>query len=215
MDCFLGGIAVLLMGLLVWFVWFTTRPNPWYLDKGDLAGVLPSPSETEAIEPRIEAFCGTCHAVPLPQSFPRDAWHDMVLRGYEFYAQSGMTHLDPPPIGATVDYYRAHAPEELVFPEVAEAATPLGVKFTVENWSSPQYSVVAPAIAHLRWARLDEDGPHRLLACDMRHGNVSAVNPKNKAAPPRVLAKLDHPCHVEPCDLDDDGALDLVVADLG
>ncbi len=207
--------AVLLIGgLAAIAAWRMPQRTPWY--RQEVAGsAAPSPATADAMEPRIAAFCGSCHAVPSPQSFPRDAWHDEVLRGYEFYARSGMTHLDPPPIHATVDYFRSRAPEELVFPAPAEATTPLRARFTVDKRSVDRHPTVAPAVAHLRWARLETDARPVLLVCDMRDGNVTAVDPNPKGEPPRVLARLNNPCRVEPCDLDGDGAIDLVVADLG
>lgn len=195
--------------------WRAFEPTPWYRDPEVPSSVTPSLPQTDAIESRITAFCGTCHATPSPESFPRDAWHDEVLRGYEFYALSGMTRLDPPPIDATVDYFRSRAPEEIVFPVAPEATTPLRTQFTVERRTSDRYATVAPALAFLRWARLERDGPPVLLTCDMRDGSVMAVDPNDGAKPPVLIARLDNPCHVEPCDLDGDGAIDLVVADLG
>ena len=175
----------------------------------------PSLPQTVAMESKITTFCGNCHAMPSPASFPRDAWHNEVLRGYEFYARSGLTHLDPPPVHAVVDYFRSRAPQELIFPVAAEAVTPLRAKFTVEKWNADRHPAVAPATAHLRWTRLQPDTSPVLLACDMRDGSVIAVDPNAGAKPPTILASLNNPCHVEPCDLDGDGATDLVVADLG
>ncbi len=209
-----SAISALLIGVFV-TVWRASQGTPWYDDEEVLGSATPSLAQTDATESRITAFCGNCHAMPSPESFPRDAWHDEVLRGYDFYAQSGMTHLDPPPVHATVDYFRSRAPEKLVFPVVPEATTPLQAKFTVEKRTSDRHAAVAPGIAHLRWARLKSDGLPVLLACDMRDGNVMAVDPNDETQPPRVLARLNNPCHAEPCDLDGDGEIDLVVADLG
>jgi hypothetical protein len=72
---------------------------------------------------------------------------------------------------------------------------------------------IPPAVSHLRWARLDPDGAPVLLACDMRHGSVATVDLDGQRM--GTLARLNNPCHVEPCDLDGDHAIDLVVADLG
>jgi len=211
-----GAIAALLIGILTSIaVWRASRPAPWYRHQEVSGSVTPSIPQTDAMESRITAFCGNCHAMPSPESFPRDAWHNEVLRGYEFYARSGLTRLDPPPVHATVDYFRSRAPEELVFPVAPEATTPLRAKFTVEKRTSDRHPTVAPAIAYLRWARMQTDGPPVLLACDMRDGSVMAVDPNRRANPPSVFAHLNNPCHVEPCDLDQDGAIDLVVADLG
>ncbi|NQT12645.1 MAG: VCBS repeat-containing protein, partial [Planctomycetes bacterium] len=211
-----GAIAALSIGILASIaLWRASRRAPWYGDQEVLGGVAPSPPPTDAMESRITAFCGNCHAVPLAKSFARDAWHNEVLRGYEFYARSGLAHLEPPPVQATVEYFRSRAPEELVFPVAPEATTPLRAKFTVEKRTSDRHPTVAPAIAYLRWARLETDGRPALLVCDMRDGNVMAVDPNEGAGPPSVFARLNNPCHVEPCDLDGDSAIDLVVADLG
>lgn len=211
-----GAIAALSIGILTSIaLWRASRRAPWYGDQEVLGGVAPSPPPTDAMESRITAFCGNCHAVPLAKSFARDAWHNEVLRGYEFYARSGLTHLEPPPVHATVEYFRSRAPEELVFPVAPEATTPLRAKFTVEKRTSDRHPTVAPGVAHLRWACLEANGRPALLVCDMRDGNVMAVDPNEGAGPPSVLARLNNPCHAEPCDLDGDSAIDLVVADLG
>ncbi|MHB8902537.1 MAG: FG-GAP repeat domain-containing protein [Thermoguttaceae bacterium] len=54
-----------------------------------------------------------------------------------------------------------------------------------------------------------------MLTCDMRDGNVAIVNPNQENSPPMVLTRLNNPCHVETCDLDSNGTIDLVVGDLG
>ncbi len=214
---FLGGSIVgLLIGVLASVaVWWARQPTPWYGDPQIASNVTPSPTQTNGMESRITAFCGNCHAMPSPESFARDAWHHEVLRGYEFYGRSGLTHLEPPPIHATVDYFRSRAPLELIFPVATEATTPLRAKFDVEKWTFERHATVAPAIAHLRWTRLETDEPPVLLACDMRDGNVMAVDPNEEPCPPSILARLNNPCHAETCDLDGDNAVDLVVADLG
>jgi len=201
-------------GLAAVAAWKMQRRSPWP-SPDEASPTASSPATTEATPSQIAAFCGTCHAMPSPGSFPRDAWHDDVLRGYEFYARSGMTRLDPPPVHAVVDYFRSRAPEELVFPTPAEAATPLRATFTVEKRKFDRRPPVPPGVAHIRWARLEPGAPPVLLICDMRDGSVMAVDPNKKGEPPTLLARLNNPCRVEPCDLDGSGAIGLVVADLG
>ena len=211
-----GAIVAMLIGIVAFIsFWRVSQRTPWYRDAKVPGNVLAPLRQADGMESRIRAFCGNCHAMPSAASFPRDAWHNEVLRGYEFYARSGMNHLDPPPIHATVDYFRSRASEELVFPVVPEATTPLRARFTCEKRTLDGHGAVAPAIAQLRWARLQAEGAPLLLACDMRGGDVTAVNPNEAAHAPKVLARLNNPCHGEPCDLDGDGAIDLVVADLG
>ncbi len=166
-------------------------------------------------EARIVAFCSDCHALPAADAFPRDRWHREVQRGYEFYARSGRNDLDPPPMEWTVAYYRARAPQRLVFPPTVEAAGELAATFSQEELPLDAGADARPEIAHLRWAKLDPDRSPLLLVCDMRFGYVAAADLGEPRPQPRVLARLGNPCHIEPCDLDEDGLTDLVVADLG
>jgi hypothetical protein len=153
--------------------------------------------------------------MPLAENYPRDAWHGKVRRAYEFYARSGRNDLHPPPIHRTVAYYRSLAPQQIVLPQPPEAQTQPGVTFIPQPFALEQGTDVPPGIANLRWTDLQQDGHPVLLICDMQRGYVSALDLRDPAPRARILARLDNPCHVEPCDLDGDGLLDLVVADLG
>ena len=166
-------------------------------------------------ESSIVAFCSDCHGMPRPENYPRYAWRKEVQRGYELYARSGRDDLDPPPVNVVIAYYESRAPREQVFPEPEEADRPLGVEFVVQTMAASPDLRFPPAASHLRWARLEQDGTPVLLACDLRQGVVAAIDLGDRAIRPRLLARLNHPCHVEPCDLNGDQAIDLVVADLG
>jgi len=209
----IGLLACVVVAVLAW------RARFHGANRNQYAHLLTDDSSPAALgrdaESRIVAFCGDCHAMPRADSFPRDAWHTKVKKGYEFYGQSGRTDLDAPPMRLTITYFRSRAPEQLVFPEPEEAGTELRARFAVDRLRLERNAHVAPAIAHLRWARLEPDAPPMLLACDMRHGTVAALDLRDPKPRPRILARLENPCHVEPCDLDGDEAVDLVVADLG
>ncbi len=212
----LGVVAVLagvMIALVVWRVSANrARRMPFdvVLRNDTSAAVL-----DKNVESRIEAFCSDCHAMPHADRFPRYAWHDMVRRGYGFYAQSGRNDLEPPSIEQTVAYFRSRAPEQLVFPNPENSKTGLRTRFVVQELRYDQHAEVPPAIAHLRWCRLEQDGQHVMLSCDMLRGSVAALDPRRPQGDPEILARLDHPCHVEPCDLDGNQTVDLVVADLG
>lgn len=209
----IGIVPCLLVALIACRVLRTGTNSPADLDLGseERTGIT---LDNEA-EARVVAFCSDCHTLPAPGSFPRDRWHREILRGYEFYARSGRNDLDPPPIGSTLAYFRSRAPLRLVFPKPAEATTKLPVTFAVERLTLAQDADVLPEIAHMRWASLDTNSVPRLLVCDMRFGYVAAVDLRSPSPQPEVLARLGNPCHAEPCDLDADGLIDLVVADLG
>lgn len=203
-------------GIVAWLVWLAAsgrpKPPPYrkLLEDRPLAA---APDST--MESRIEAFCGDCHALPRPESFPRDRWHEEVQRGYSFYARSGRSDLDPPPMHQTVAYFRTRAPEEPVFPQPADAETELRASFVVERLVWDHRAGVMPEISHLRWTQLDPTRRPVLLACDMRYGFIAAVDLDDRNSAPQVLARLHHPARIEPCDLDGDGHIDLLAADLG
>jgi len=166
-------------------------------------------------ESRIVAFCSDCHGMPRPENYPQYAWRKEVLRGYEFYARSGRNDLVPPPVNLAIAYYEARAPLEQVFAEPEEADSQLSVEFTVQTVKASPSSNLAPGVAHLRWTRLEQDAPSVLLACDMREGTVFAIDLADRSPRFQTLSRLSHPCHVEPCDIDRDGNIELLVVDVG
>jgi hypothetical protein len=198
-------------GLVGFALWRQGRGEQQYARL--LAGA--EPSVDAATELRIKAFCGDCHAVPRPESFHRDAWHDEVQKGYEYYAKSGRTDLDPPPMGQVVAYYRGRAPAQITPSQPPEAASKYSVSFKVENFELDRSIKTSPATAGLCWTRLRGDASPVLVTADMISGLVTALDPGDPQRPVRRLAQLDNPCHIEPCDLDGDGNPDLLLADLG
>ncbi len=194
-------------------------------DAGGAAPVVPLlledvqlPAVPEETQRQIGRFCGDCHALPRPQSFDRDRWHFEVRRGYEFYAKSGRNDLVVPPLEATLRWFRSQAPAQLTFPEAAEADGAVPVHFDTEAIPL-DLGVgvgVTPEIADLVWGQLADDEEPMLLASDLRHGQIMAIDlhRQNRVAP-MVLARMRNPGRLEICDLDDDGLKEVVVADLG
>ncbi len=168
--------------------------------------------ETEAA---VAAFCGDCHALPRPESFARSQWHAEVLLGYKAYARSGRSDLAPPSFQDTVVYYQSRAPEQLQYPVAEPVDDERRSNFTREplDWGHKNY--VLPAISYLRWGAVGLGEGPRLLVCDMRDGSVSTLELQGTVRRRTVLAQFDHPCHAEPCDLNEDGRIDLAVAELG
>lgn len=211
----LGAAALVACGVVLAVVGLTwsarAQRQPYAALLGENAGL----EIDAAAVSRIRGFCGDCHAVPRPESFERDLWHEEVEKGYDFYAQSGRTDLDPPPIAQTVAYFRSRAPEQMVYPEPQEADTPLSVSFRTERLEWAPQIKTSPAIAGLCWQRLRAGEPIVLVASDMLSGVVGAIDFRDPQRTLRRLAQLEHPCHVEPCDLDGDGSTDLLVGDLG
>ncbi|NLX99598.1 MAG: VCBS repeat-containing protein [Rhodopirellula sp.] len=195
--------------------------RPWFRDSHAIENWEQANDDraAEALGPDgdslVAAFCGDCHAVPRADRFPRDAWDEEVRKGYQYYARSGRNDLAPPSIHLTKAYFRSRAPQRLEFPVSEESSGRFKATFKKEEFSSGNESDVPPAISHLRWARLEQDGDPVLLACDMRSGSITAIDLRKRRSPPELFARLNNPAHVEPCDLDQDGLIDLLVADLG
>jgi hypothetical protein len=173
----------------------------------------PALSEAEITE-QVHNFCGTsCHAYPPPDSFPRWAWKQEVERGFRFFEKSGLP-LKAPPIQEVVRYYEKRAPEALPHADIVPARHPLPVRFEKTGWPGPKVRDT-PSISFVDFVHLSDRKRKDLLACDMRNGHVMALSPWHDAPAWRVLAQLEHPAHAEVVDLDGDGILDLLVADLG
>ncbi len=206
------GAALLAAGLAVW-IFVRGGAHPAALPPvSTVSGERSLTAETEAA---IAAFCGDCHALPRPESFPRSRWHDEVRLGYEAYGRSGRSDLSPPPVEDVVAYYRSRAPEELEFPAPEAVDAQLRSSFRLEQLDWGQANYVLPAISFLRWGSFGLGPGPCLLCCDMRDGSVSSLELQGASRRREVLAEFDHPCHLEPCDLDGDGVTELVVAELG
>ncbi len=177
------------------------------------------PSDMEA---QVHNFCGgSCHAYPPPDSFPKRHWRAEVERGFRFFDQSGMSTV-PPKLAHVVRYYEERAADEYTPPQVAASSRPLGVN--LEPVSYPPPAGDRPMISHVNPVKLPSGrvdaaalarAPFTLVACDMRGGRVLALDPTAAAPAWRELVRVPNPAHAEVLDLDGDGVLDLLVADLG
>jgi len=72
-----------------------------------------------------------------------------------------------------------------------------------------------PAVSCVKFVRLSHDGPLQLLISDMRHGVVVLWTPTRPHEPAKVIGRVPHPTHTTVVDLDGDGILDILVANLG
>jgi hypothetical protein len=182
---------------------------------------VPGPASKEiASSEEIQTRCGAvCHKLPPPDVLPRSAWRDELVR------MMLITEGVPEPAGASsfiplppdwlrlLRYYEANAPERLADPEPwpRPADTPLA--FTRRPLSTLVVTG-AVAIANLCVADLDGDNALDIVASEMRSGPILAGFARNQHRF-ESIAQLNHPAHIEPIDLDRDGLLDLLVADLG
>ncbi len=197
-----------------------------------LSLLLSSPrAGSETDEALAQRACAGCHSVPAPDILPRGSWKTVL------YEMAGMilgnvgAPRGAPPVTLDFDmerlvgFYEARSPHKLAEPEPWPAPEPEGLRFAKAGMSpaAPPSGTKgpgsaggdAPVVAHVRF--LDLDGSRRLqvVATDMRSGFILAGDPRRPDAGLRTLARATSPCHLEVVDLDRDGLLDLLVADLG
>jgi cytochrome c553 len=208
-----------------------TAPDPMTLQaaqqpaSADVAPATPAtPPAASAGETTARALCVTCHTLPPPNVLPRSVWLDEVSRmyliaqgqteppGWTMNARAAVSL--PPQWKAVADYYAAAAPERLKDPP--PWPSPDGaLKFRRRSAAPAEDAPPSPAVAHVRL--LDYDGDERLevVSTDMRHGVVMVGRPYEAEPALRVIARVPHPAHIEPIDLDGDGIGDFLVGDLG
>lgn len=169
------------------------------------------------VGPEIQTFCSRCHALPQANEAPRENWRQEVEQAFGFHKQSPAKDGPAPDFEAVIAYFERKAtPYREITPPPLGDSDAGRVKFSkleVRFAGSSQ----SPALAGLTWIKPDNDLPGALLACDMRSSGVYSISPTGDyetiVSPDSKV--LSNPCHLEPCDLDGDGQLDLVAADLG
>lgn len=154
--------------------------------------------------------------MPIAESFPKDAWHHEVMRGYEFYAQSGRKDLDPPPPKDAIAYFRSRAPDELDLKTILDSAKAKPPEMKLEEISCAQTTdPVPPGLAYMTSGGVLEASKSALHAIDMRRGELLEFIPGKQPAWSAKYRGLRNPCHFEATDLDGNGSRDAVIADLG
>ena len=126
----------------------------------------------------------------------------------------------PPPtadfdVSQVIHHYESLAPRVLPSPSPWPSPGPGADRFTRHHFLPVVRPPAGPGVSNVRFLPLSAGGPLQIVATDMLSGLVLAADPRTPEAPLRRLAQVPHPCHVEAVDLDRDGRLDLVVADLG
>jgi hypothetical protein len=121
---------------------------------------------------------------------------------------------DFPPREATLAYYTDRAPAKpLPLPDDSPHG-PGPLRFRTRGFRPPR---VPPGsgVAYLKFVNLFDARRQDLIACDMLHGIVWVQQFYLPGQPFMVLAEIPNPAHAEVVDLDRDGKLDLLVANLG
>jgi len=149
---------------------------------------------------RVERFCGDCHGLPTPESFPREQWPREVRQGYDFYLASLRTDLPRPPEGEAIRYFQDSAPERIVVPRAADRVEPPSSIDFEPIEILPGADAIDPAIAQVIAIPGSGAGGASLglITTDMRSGEIRRWQLSGEGAQGHVIARLSHPCRVAP-----------------
>ena len=172
-------LCLLVLASLAW-------RKPWVrpLPTARPSDPMPDLFAPEASRAEVERTCGTCHAFPSPELFPKDGWPREVERGFHFLAKSP-TPVAPgtPSFASVVSYYYHRAPEELPALERA-APSPAGpARFQATGYRSTHGNRL-PGIAYVRFVHLSDARKLDVLACDMMSGShpvAEAIRARGRA----------------------------------
>ena len=191
---------------------------------GAALGTVPGQKTVDpASDPAVRAACTTCHPAPPPDILPKSSWRDEFVRMKFIREQKpeprgtrdqlGQIPL-PDDLEKALPFYISHAPDHLPPPDPWPDPSESPVKFSSRTLAVPQ-NASAQAVSNVRLVDVDGDGRLDVLATEMQQGLLLYASSVSTARELSVLASLPHPDHVTPVDLDKDGLLDLLIADLG
>lgn len=177
-------------------------------------------------EASILAFCGDCHRMPNPQSFARERWQKEVKQGFRLYAKSGRVNLVLPDFEATVAYFQKDAPDALAFTQPNSRPD---TRFEIQRIALESDSPIVTISHLLVHPRAGETSPFSFSFADIGSGVLLSASVPGSGSEPsasstamrvdrlvvETLGKTSHPAHIEEVDMDQDGILDFIVADLG
>jgi hypothetical protein len=177
-----------------------------------LPEVTLAPEPAAASSEQVHQLCGSCHAYPPADTFPRRYWRRELRQAYDFIRDADVK-APIASLESVVRYYEDGAPDELpVRPRPAPAGScPVQFERTGCRLPGPQ----PPGVTNVTLGHLFDRRKLDIVACDAGSNQVLALKPYEAAAAWQVLGKADAPAHAEVVDLDGDGIPDVVVANLG
>ena len=208
------GLGTLLGATLVFYLFTNWSGFHADTDEQQLVQLAVKFDQQKALEDRIHTLCTACHVFPPPASFPRAAWYKEVKQGFEFASARGMDLAHAPSFQEVLDYFEQRATDRLPRPFLKPATPSSSVHFETTAFGRSDFPP-EPWVSHVRYARLSPPHEQVITVCDMRNGVVMMLNLKDPDRGLQVVARVPNPAHAEPVDLDQDGYMDLLVADLG
>jgi FG-GAP-like repeat len=206
-----AGVAATAVIAGVWFLY--PRPEP---DEGiDREAVIRDVLSEES-EGRVRATCGSCHVFPLPDLLPRNYWPVTVRGMYQIAERRGIEMFVSQ--DRALGWYIFQAPERLPPAPGRTDAGPGPVAWTLEEWrpaDAPPPAERGPAVTHVQMAPLFGGDGLDLIVSDVSTNGIYALRPYAPELGAVEIGTVPNPGRVAVTDLDQDGALDVVVAALG
>ncbi|MEE2904585.1 MAG: VCBS repeat-containing protein [Myxococcota bacterium] len=166
----------------------------------------------------VEAFCKQCHLAPDPKSLPDQLWASVVPRMYELAGVGTKNPVGLPSVEFALSYYQDAAPTKLTLP-LPKLSKPGRLDFKKTLLRPSSQAPGNPGVSSIRAVRWDRRSSPSLIVTDMRHG-VVIEQPlgKNGAAHSgdgQIIGTAAFPADANVVDFDQDGNLDILVAELG
>lgn len=184
-----------------------------------LALVAPAYSQTpptaqktaEQILPLVNSYCGACHAVPRPDVLPKRSWPAVIKTMVAITQErQGRTIVTEAQMNDIIAFYYGSSPEEL--PALPHIDSTRGDRFVAREVGA---RTELPFITHINTSRIAPSNDIDLLVSDGEAKKLVLLSRAGEAWKERALADIEIPVHTQVVDLDGDGQLDILVADLG
>lgn len=189
-----------------------TQPTlPVPLSDGSNLDALNGQRDSEAVK-TIEVFCGDCHPLPIPSTFPKQRWAEEVLQGFDFYIKSGRNDLVEPNREEAIRYYTSRAPNQLTIPHSDDFPKGDSKARFVRAYEG-QTTMESP----ISYAHIISTGVKgEYLAADMRDGGIYRWRVEDRDDwSKEVVAVAKHACRLTQCDWNKDGIPDYLVGEIG
>ena len=193
--------------------------------QGGAVSAESKPAPVHHRESVIREQCTQCHRWSPPAILPKKAWLGKIQKMFALANDGMLASLGRPINKATVEevvrYFETLSPKDLDTPpwKAVKRDTDLSFERRALRKIAPAQGAQAqsvPGTANVKLLELFDDVPGpELVVCAMFSGWVLWADPDAPEPKLEGVARLSNPDHAEAVDLDQDGRMDLLVADLG
>lgn len=164
-------------------------------------------------------YCGSCHTAPPPELLPKDRWRRTIENMNAIITQNDLgLGMTPSQVAAVSDWYVQRAPE--AYPLRLRDALDSPMQFSPEVFGDRSRMISPkggpPLIADVRILDLTQDGRLDVLISDVANSALLLAQQSGDGSwHERKLADIAAPAQTCVTDINGNGHLDILVADLG